>query len=299
MNFASIFDRVQKQPKQKLVVAWAADPPVLAAAAEAARLGLVDDVLLVGQEGAIQEAAAAAQTDISAFAVLPAAAPDEAAFLAVAQVRETRADIVVKGLLSSGVLMRAVLSKETGLRRKDILSHIGLIEFPDGSLKLLTDGGMIIAPSLDEKIGILENAVELASILGIKQPKAALLAAVETINPKMPETTDAALLTQMNLRRQFSFSAEVDGPLAFDNAISPEAAAHKKIHSSVAGRADILLVPNITAGNVLYKSFVYVAGLASAGLIWGARCPVVLTSRADSQQAKLNSIAAACLAAAG
>lgn len=296
MGFEVLFDQLQQAKGQGMAVAWAADPPVLEAAADAAGLGLVSSVFLTGRSEAIAQASDQAGVDISTFEIIEATNPKEAAAAAVAKIRTGEASILMKGLLSTGVLLQAVLDKETGLRKKPLLSHIGVLQFADGSLRLLTDGGMNIAPTLEQKVQILENAGELAIRLGITRPKAALLAAVETVNPKMQETLDAAIIVKMAQRGQLAVDMDVDGPLALDNAISKEAAEHKGITGPVAGAADILVVPEITSGNVLYKSMVYLAHLPSAGVVWGAACPVVLTSRADSREAKLNSIAVACKA---
>ncbi len=297
MGFATLLAQLQTTPGHGIAVAWAADPPVLQAVADAAALGMITSVFLTGRSQDIRQAAAQADVDIGNFQIVDADSPQEAATAAVGIVHRGQASILMKGLLATGVLLKAVLDKETGLRRKPLLSHIGILEFADGSLRLLTDGGMNIAPDLEQKVQILENAAELAAVLGMERPKAALLASVETVNPKMPETLDAAVIVQMARRGQLRAAMDVDGPLALDNAISKEAALHKGIGGPVAGAADILMVPEITSGNLLYKSMVYVAHLASAGIIWGASCPIVLTSRADSRTAKLNSIATACKAA--
>jgi phosphate butyryltransferase len=203
----------------------------------------------------------------------------------------------MKGSLGTAYLLRAVLHKEFGLRSSMLLSHVAVIELPGGRLTTLTDAAMNIRPDLEQKAAIVDNAIQLAWSIGLVEPKVAILAAVETVNPKMPETVDAAALTQMAARGQFSRKAVVDGPLAFDNAYSKAAAVKKGISTPVAGEVDIFVVPEITAGNILYKAFSYAAGFKTAGLVVGAKCPIVLTSRADSEESKLNSILLASMAA--
>jgi phosphate butyryltransferase len=220
-----------------------------------------------------------------------------AAITAVGLVRDGRADLVMKGLVESAVFLRGVLRKDMGLNRGNLISHVGVIESPFyHKLLLLSDGALNIAPGLAEKIGIIENAAALARCLGIERPKIALLAALEQVNPeKMPCTADAAILTQMNRRGRMQ-GCVLDGPLALDNALSAGSARIKNIESPVAGDADILIVPSIEAGNMLYKSLMYLGKAKSAGLILGTRTPVILTSRADSAETKRASIALAVAA---
>lgn len=212
---------------------------------------------------------------------------------AVQSVRLNHAEVLMKGNLPTAMLLKAVLNKEFGLRTGKILSHVAVfsVEGNDDFL-FLTDAGMNIAPDVNEKAQIIQNAVWLAKSLGVQKPKVAPLAAVEVINPNMKATMDAALLTQMNRRGQIT-DCEVDGPLALDIAVSIEAAEHKGIKGSVAGRANILLAPTIEAGNILYKSFMYFAHAKVGAVIAGANAPIVLTSRADSAESKLHSLAVA------
>jgi phosphate butyryltransferase len=216
-----------------------------------------------------------------------------AAIGAVKAVHEGKADILMKGLVSTSVLLKAVLNKEFGLRTGKVLSHVAAFEIKGfDRLIFVTDAAMNIDPDLHQKAQILQNAIDFVLQTGVEQPKAAVLAAVENVNPAMQATLDAASLTVMNLRKQIT-GGLVEGPLALDNAISKEAAAHKGISGNVAGEADILLVPTIETGNVLYKSLIYFASAKVGAVICGAKAPIVLTSRADSSESKYLSIALA------
>jgi phosphate butyryltransferase len=219
--------------------------------------------------------------------------PDEAraAELAVRAVSSGEADLLMKGNVKTATLLKAVLNKEWGLRSGSLLSHVFLFEIPKvGKVFCMTDGGMSMYPDLTAKKGIIENAVECYHKLGVECPRVAALAAVEVVNQDMPCTIDAAVLTQMNRRGQIK-GCIVDGPLALDNAVSEESARHKGIVSDVAGKADILLVPDIEAGNLMGKVMIYMSGGRGAGVIVGARKPIVLTSRFDNVETKLLSIA--------
>jgi phosphate butyryltransferase len=216
-----------------------------------------------------------------------------AAIDAVKAVHDGKADILMKGLVSTSVLLKAVLNKEFGLRTGKVLSHVAAFEITGyDRLIFVTDAAMNINPDLNQKSQILQNAIDFVQQTGVAQPKTAVLAAVETVNPAMQATLDAASLTVMNLRNQIT-GGIVEGPLALDNAISMEAAAHKGISGKVAGKADILLVPTIETGNILYKSLIYFARAKVGAVICGAKAPIVLTSRADSSESKYLSIALA------
>lgn len=218
---------------------------------------------------------------------------EQSAALAVQAVHTNDADVLMKGNLETSTILKAVLNKEYGLRTGSILSHVAVFEIPGfDRLTFITDAAMNIGPSLEQKVHILNNAVKIATNLGIELPKVAPIAAVETINPAMQATLDAAALTQMNRRGQIK-NCIVDGPLALDNAVSLLAAEHKGISSDVAGRADILLVPTIEVGNALYKSLIYFAKAKVGAIIAGAKSPIVLTSRADTAESKLYSLALA------
>lgn len=225
--------------------------------------------------------------------VIAAQSSAEAAELSVKAVRNGEADVLMKGNIPTANILKAVLNKEWGLRKGSVLSHVATFEVPNyNRLIFVTDAAMNIAPDVTQKAAIIQNTVEVALAIGIDLPKVAPIAAVEVVNPAMQATIDAAMLTQMNRRGQIK-NCVVDGPLALDNAVSQIAAEHKGIVSDVAGKADILLVPTIEAGNVLYKSLVYFADAKVGAMIAGAKAPIVLTSRADSAETKVYSLALA------
>lgn len=220
-----------------------------------------------------------------------------AAELAVRAVSSTNANVLMKGNIPTSMILKAVLNKDYGLRTGSILSHVAVFEVSGHNrFIIVTDAAMNIAPDLNEKVQIIQNAVKVAQTIGINQPKVAPLAAVEVVNPAMQATLDAAVLTQMQVRGQIK-DCVIDGPLALDNAVSIEAAWHKNISSEVAGTADILLVPTIEVGNTLYKSLIYFAKAKVGAIIAGAKAPIVLTSRADSAESKLYSLALAVCSA--
>jgi phosphate butyryltransferase len=225
--------------------------------------------------------------------IINAESSTAAAELAVKAVFNKEADVLMKGNIPTNILLKAVLNKEYGLRTGNVLSHVAVFEVPGfDRFTIITDAAMNIAPDLEQKAQIIKNAVFLARSIGITMPKVAPIAAVEVVNPAMQATLDAAALTVMNKRGQIS-GCIVDGPLGLDNAISSLAAEHKGIHSDVAGNADILLVPTIEVGNALYKSLIYFANAKVGAVIAGAKSPIVLTSRADSAESKLYSLALA------
>jgi phosphate butyryltransferase len=231
--------------------------------------------------------------DSGKVSVIDCDTKERAAELAVKAVRSKEAGVLMKGNIPTAMILKAVLNKEFGLRAGKVLSHVAAFEIPRfDRLIFVTDAAMNISPTLDDKAQIINNAVSVARALGMEVPKVAPLAAVETVNPVMQATLDAAALTQMNNRGQIR-DCVIDGPLALDNAVSATAAEHKGITGDVAGEADILLVPNIEAGNILYKSLVYFAGAKVGAVIAGAAAPIVLTSRADSAESKLYSLALA------
>jgi phosphate butyryltransferase len=214
-------------------------------------------------------------------------------------VRAGEADVIMKGSLGTAFLIQAALDREKGLRQGKLFTHVAVYEIPGfNRLLLISDGGVVIAPDLYEKIEIVQNAIDVAHILGIGEPKVAVLAAAELVNPKIVSTVDAANLSKMAERGQI-VGGLVDGPLALDNAISPEAAHIKGIDGPVAGRADVLIVPDIEAGNIMAKAITYFAHGEMAGIVTGAAAPIVVTSRSDSERSKLVSIALAVLCAAG
>ena len=268
----------------------------LGAALEAARAGLIIPIL-VGPSAKIQAAAKQAQLDISGLRLVDAPHSHAAAAAAVALVRNGEARLLMKGSLHTDELMHAVVAADSGLRTERRLSHVYLMDVPDYARPLLvTDAAINIAPTLLEKRDIIQNAIDLARIMGISTPRVAVLSAVELVNPAIPSTVDAAALCKMAERGQIT-GGLVDGPLAFDNAISPEAAREKGIVSSVAGLADILMVPDLESGNMLAKQLTFLTGADAAGIVMGARVPIILTSRADSPRTRVASCAVAVLVA--
>jgi phosphate acetyltransferase len=238
------------------------------------------------------------ELDISGFEKIDMPHSEESAERAVALVREGRAEALMKGSLHTDELMGAVVARGTGLRTERRISHVFVMDVPTYHKALfVTDAAVNIAPSLEEKVDITQNAIDLAQALGLVQPKVAILAAVETVNSHMPSTTEAAALCKMADRGQIR-GALLDGPLAMDNAISKVAAKIKNIKSDVAGDADILLVPDLEAGNILAKQLTFMANADAAGIVLGAKVPIILTSRADSERTKLASVAVALLLAA-
>ncbi|HHW91458.1 MAG TPA: phosphate butyryltransferase [Firmicutes bacterium] len=295
-SFGEIMTAVQQLKRAKTIaVALAQEPEILKAVSDAREIGLANSIL-VGAGDKIRAVAEEMGLDLEGFAIVDEPDPVGAAATAVELVRTGRADILMKGLVGTAALLRAVLNKERGLRSDKILSHVTVFEPPGyRRLFLLTDAAMNIAPDLQRKAEIIKNAALIANSLGIERPKVAPICAVELVNTEMPATVDAALLSKMAQRGQIP-GVDVDGPLALDNAVSPEAAQRKGILSPVAGQADILLVPGIEVGNVIYKTLHYFCpGVKLAGLVTGARAPIVLTSRADSHETKLHSIALSLL----
>jgi len=278
-------------------VAHPCDTVSLQGAVEAARLGLIVPIL-VAPLAKLREAAEHAEADIAAFEIVEAAHSHDAAAKAVELVRRGRAEALMKGSLHTDELMAAVVARESGIRTARRVSHCFVMDVPGHREALIiTDAAVNIAPSLEEKIDIVQNAIDLAHALGAPEVRVAILSAMETVNPKVPSTIEAAALCKMADRGQIT-GAVLDGPLALDNAISPEAAAIKQIASPVAGRANVLVVPDLEAGNMLAKSLTFLAGADAAGIILGARVPIILTSRADSQVTRLASCAVAVLVVA-
>jgi len=277
-------------------VAWPCDEGSLTSVREAAELGLITPIL-VGPGRQIRDTAKAFTIDLGRYEIVEAADPEEAAAQAVTLVREGRAEILMKGSLHTDALLGAVVARGTGLRTGRRLSHAYLMDVPTyHKVLIVTDAAINIAPTLEEKVDIVQNAIDLAHSFGVARPKVAILAAVETVTSKMPATIDAAALSKMADRGQIH-GGLVDGPLAFDNAISREAAQVKWISSPVAGDPDILVVPDLQAGNMLAKELNFLAQADSAGLVLGAKVPIILTSRADSVRSRIASAAVAVQAA--
>lgn len=289
-NLKELITLAKGKKIKTLTIAASADLGVLEAVSKAKGMGLINAVL-VGNKELIEEISKDNNIDISGMEIIDEKDDIKAALTAVSLVREKKADFLMKGMLKTSDILKAVLNKETGIKGKGLLSHVMLYEIPNyHKLLSLTDGGMVPYPTLTDKVAIINNAVSLAHAIGIKEPKVAPICAVEVVNEGMQATMDAAVLSQMNRRGQIK-GCIIDGPLALDNAVSKAAAEHKGIKSLVAGEADILLVPNIESGNFLGKSLTYFANAKNAGVVLGALCPIVLVSRADSMDSKLYSIA--------
>ncbi|WP_416235196.1 phosphate acetyltransferase [Nitrospirillum sp. BR 11163] len=277
-------------------VAHPCDQSALEGAVDGARLGLIAPIL-VGPEARIRAVAEQAGLDIASLPIIDTPHSVASAQRAVELVREGKAEALMKGSLHTDELMGAVVKTDTGLRTARRLSHCFVMDIPghDDPL-IITDAAVNITPTLAEKVDIVQNAIDLALILGFGEVRVAILSAVETVNPKIPSTIEAAALCKMAERGQIT-GAILDGPLALDNAISPEAATIKHLTSPVAGHANVILVPDLEAGNMLAKSLTFLAGADAAGIVLGARVPVILTSRADSVPARLASCAVAALIA--
>lgn len=285
----------QRGPK-RLAVACANDEEVLLAVRAAYDKGIVL-ATLVGDEKKIREISIEHSIDLSPFEIINISDMTEASEEAVKLVSSGKADIVMKGLVDTSIVLKAVLNKDWGLRTGSVLSHAAVFSVPKyHKLMLITDAAMNIAPDVDTKVKIIENSLKLAGALDIEKPNVAIICAKEKVNPKMPPTIDAEILVKMNEEGKIK-NCIIGGPFALDNAISKEAAEIKGVTHAGAGDADILLMPDIEAGNVLYKALAFLTDSKNAGLILGAKAPVVLTSRADSDETKLYSISLAVLMA--
>jgi len=290
-----LITNAKKTKPLKLAVVAAEDKIVIDSVKKAADLGIVKPIL-IGDKPKIKELVEKNNMKESPL-IINTNTKKESAQKAMELISEGEADFPMKGFISTSLVLKALLDKNYGLRGENILSLVTLIYLEkEKRFIILTDGGMNINPSLEDKIDLINNAAQMANVIGIKEPKAAVLAAVETVNPSMPATLEAAALAKMAERGQIN-TALVDGPLAFDNAINKEAAHHKGIESKVAGQADILLVPNIESGNFLYKALVFYGNQPSASAVLGAKVPLVVTSRADRADTKFNSITLAKLMA--
>lgn len=288
--FDEIVRAVKGKKPKTLAVAVAQDAEVLSAVNAAKDLGIAE-AILVGDKEEILKAAANCGVDPAKFLIIDEKDKAEACKKAVKLVSDGKAHIVMKGLVDTAIILKSILAEEAGLRTGNVLSHVAVFEVNGfDRLFIITDAAMNIAPSLEQKKQIIENAVKVSHAMGNAEPKVAVLAAVEKVNPKMQATLDADALVEMNKKGELQ-GCLVAGPFALDNAVSVEAARHKGIDNPVAGHADILMVPQIEAGNMLYKSMVFFAKAQNAGIVVGAKVPIVLTSRADSDIAKLNSIA--------
>nr|WP_306565433.1 bifunctional enoyl-CoA hydratase/phosphate acetyltransferase [Aquabacterium sp.] len=288
--FGRLFRACEHLPAVRCAVVHPCDADSLGGAVAAALRGLIEPVL-VGPQAKIRAVAKEGGWDLSPWRIVDTEHSHEAADVAVALARSGEVQALMKGSLHTDELMAAVVASTTGLRTARRISHVFVMDVPAyPRMLLVTDAAVNIAPTIRDKVDIVQNAIDLAHVLGVPEPKVAILAAVEMVNPEMQATIDAAMLCKMADRGQIT-GGLVDGPLAFDNAVSVEAARTKHIESKVAGLADILVVPNIEAGNMVAKQLQYLAGADSAGIVLGTRVPIVLTSRADSVRMRLASTA--------
>jgi len=292
--FHKFIERCKDLPAITTAVAWPLSDVALRGTVEAAEEGLIEPTL-IGDGESIKALAAKLGLDISKYPIVQADTESKAAEAAVAMCRTGNALALMKGSLHTDELLKPAMAKETGLRTNHRISHVFIMDTPAYARTLLiTDAAINIAPELEDKVHIIQNAINLAHALGIPEPKVALLSAVETVNPKIKSTLDAAALCKMADRGQIT-GGILDGPLAFDTAVSQKAATIKKLVSPVTGQADILVVPDLESGNMLAKQLEYLGGAQLAGIVLGARVPTILTSRADSAETRLTSCAVAVL----
>ena len=295
-KYEQLLARCQDLEPIPTAVAHPCEATALAGAVEAGRRGLIQPIL-VGPVAKIRDVAAGAKIDLGQLEVVAARHSHAAAEQAVELVRKGAAELLMKGSLHTDELLGAVVARDTGLRTARRMSHVFIMDVPTyHKVLLITDGAINIAPTLEDKVDICQNAIDLLILLGVERPKVAILAAVETVTSKMAATLDAAALCKMAERGQI-VGAGLEGPLAFDNAISKEAARVKGIDSPVAGDPDVLLVPDLESGNMVAKLLIFLGKADSAGLVLGARVPIILTSRADSVRSRIASCGVAMLAA--
>ena len=296
-HFHKLIENVKQLPTKKMAIAAAEDEYVLESVKIAKEQGLAESIL-VGDEKKIRQIAKHLNMDLSGYEIINEVEPAKAALKAVKLVHDGKADMYMKGLISTKDFLRSVLDKEVGLRTGRVLTHVGVFEVKGiDQLLFLSDQAFIMYPTLDDKVKIIQNAIEIANACGVNNPKVAPLAAVEVVNPKMPETVDAAELTKMNHEGKIK-GCIIDGPLSLDMAISKEACSHKKgLNRKITGDADILLFPDIHTGNVAYKMLVHTAHFLNGAILSGTSAPVILTSRSDSVATKVNSIALASVLA--
>jgi phosphotransacetylase len=295
-KYERLLERCAKLAPVPTAVAYPCETTALEGAIEAGQEGLIEPIL-VGPVGKIAGVAKSSGIDLDRIHVIDAPDSRAAAVKAVELVRQGKAELLMKGSLHTDELLGAVVARDTGLRTGRRISHVFIMDVPTyHKVLIVTDAAINIAPTLEDKADICQNAIDLAITLGLEQPKVAILAAVETVNSKMPATLDAAALCKMAERGQIT-GGLLDGPLAFDNAISKQAATTKGIRSEVAGDPDILVAPDLEAANILAKLLSFLANADSAGLVLGARVPIILTSRADSVRSRIASCGVAMQAA--
>lgn len=291
-HLSQLVDLAKNKRKRKVAVAAAGDHHVLEAIQNARNEGIIEPIL-IGDSEKIREISKELKFDLEGIKIIDEKDNYKASLIATRIIGEGEADILMKGLVSSGVLLKAVLNKEYGLRKGSILSHVALFESPYYHKLLgVSDAAMNVNPDLHEKIAIIQNAVEVFHGIGTMNPKVAIVGSVETVNPKMEATMHAATISMMNYRKQIT-GCIIDGPLAIDGAVSKKASELKNITSEVAGDVDLIITPDINGGNILYKSLAFLGGATSAALIMGAKAPIVLTSRGDTERSKFLSIALA------
>ncbi|MCR4657991.1 MAG: phosphate butyryltransferase [Lachnospiraceae bacterium] len=296
-TFDDLLKKLSSCPTKKVSVAAAQDRPILEAVAIAKKKGIADAVL-VGDEEKIRDIASSIEMDLSGYEIINEPDLEQAALKAVSLVHDGKADMYMKGLTDTKTFLKSVLNKEVGLRTGKPLSHVCVFELPNiDRLLFLTDVAFIPYPTLEEKVAMIDLTVDIAKACGVLNPKVAPLAAVEVVNPKMPATVEAAELTKMNEEGTIK-NCIVDGPLSLDLAIDPEAAQHKGATGrKIVGDADILLFPDIHAGNLVYKAVVHLAPVKNGNILMGTKAPVVLTSRSDSTEIKVNSLALGAIVA--
>jgi phosphate butyryltransferase len=293
-NFEDLISESKLKGRRRIAVAAAEDEHVILAIKNAVDAGIVEPTF-VGNKLKIESICKNTGFNIIGKEIISENDPAESCKIAVQLIREHKADLLMKGLVSTAALLRAVLDREKGLKKSQVLSHLAFFESPFYyKLFAITDAAMNIAPTLEEKVSLIANATEVFWKLGCSNPKVALICPVETVNLKIESTIHASQITMMGKRGQIK-GCLIDGPLALDNAISKEAAIHKGIESEVAGDADLLVLHDLDAGNVLYKALIFLGGAKTAAVVTGASVPIVLTSRADSEESKLYSIALANL----
>jgi phosphate acetyltransferase len=290
--FERLIQHCENREAFPVAVCWPCSAVSLAGAMEAARAGIIHPIL-VGPERELNTIAASLDLELGSYEIIPADSEENAAAKAVELCRNGRATALMKGSLHTDLLMHAALQKDTGLRTSRRFSHVFVLEVPLYQRTLfITDAAINIYPTLEDKVDIVQNAIDLAHVLGVAEPRVAILSAVETVSPKIVSTIDAAALCKMADRGQIT-GAILDGPLAFDTAVNAEAARVKKLNSPVDGKADILLVPDLESGNMLAKQLEYLGGARLAGIVLGAKVPIILTSRADSSESRVASCAIA------
>ena len=289
-SFKEIIAAAKKMGGKRIAVAGAASEPVMDALKMAVDYSIAEPVL-IGEKKKIEQLAEESGFSLKDYEIIDLHNDEQIAEKAAELVAEGAVNGLMKGKVSTPVMLKAVLNKKFNLCADRLLSHIALLELDSyPKLLMVTDGGMVIRPNLEQKVGILKNGIEMMVKLGVDVPKVAVLAAIEKVSPKMPETLDAEMLVQMALKGEFN-NAVIEGPLAVDIVFSPEAAEIKGVKSEVSGNADILLVPDIACGNIFAKGLWHLAGARIGGLILGAKCPVILLSRSDNAETKLNSMA--------